>query len=245
MPTIKPQFITIHKPKAIHQVKPSMTIYCIEFYTHWTLLHKKKKKNPTTKPPITKTHKDRKIPKQKKTTSYSFGSKATPPPMKMTTDAMWSPSSSSPAQSLASDYDHSQSQLLHGDELLLLPGNSGDDSAHWSADGGCQSVSNNISYMNVSCISDLDISVTLFGYCSPFLVLTTVISNTLIVMVLSRRNMQTPTNTVLMGECGRKSVQADLRGSANGKPPNRKYWLKSVAPSDAQLPHHNTTVLQN
>lgn len=65
---------------------------------------------------------------------------------------------------------------------------------------GCMNAVANVSYMNVSCTSDLDISVTLFGYCSPFLVLTTVISNTLIVMVLSRRNMQTPTNALLMGK---------------------------------------------
>lgn len=59
---------------------------------------------------------------------------------------------------------------------------------------------NNISYLNVSCETNLDWSVPLYGYCSPFLLFTTIMANTLIVLVLSKRNMATPTNSVLMGK---------------------------------------------
>lgn len=58
----------------------------------------------------------------------------------------------------------------------------------------------NISYLNVSCETILSYSVPLYGYCTPFLLLTTVTANTLIVLVLSKRNMATPTNLVLMGK---------------------------------------------
>lgn len=66
----------------------------------------------------------------------------------------------------------------------------------------CQNLdfANNISYLNVSCETNLDWSVPLYGYCSPFLLFTTVLANTLIVLVLSKRNMATPTNSVLMGK---------------------------------------------
>lgn len=64
---------------------------------------------------------------------------------------------------------------------------------------GCQNYANNLTYLNVSCSTDLAFSVPLYGYLTPLLVIVTLISNTLIVMVLSKRNMQTPTNLVLMG----------------------------------------------
>lgn len=65
----------------------------------------------------------------------------------------------------------------------------------------CQQFSpNNISYLNISCESDLSYSIPLYGYCSPFLLLTTVVANTLIILVLSKRTMSSPTNLVLMGE---------------------------------------------
>lgn len=60
--------------------------------------------------------------------------------------------------------------------------------------------SHNLTYLNVSCETNLDYSVPLYGFCSPFLLFTTVLANTLIVLVLSKRNMATPTNSVLMGE---------------------------------------------
>lgn len=58
----------------------------------------------------------------------------------------------------------------------------------------------NISYLNVSCESNLRFSVILYGYFFPFLLLITIVANSLIVVVLSRRNMASPTNYVLMGK---------------------------------------------
>lgn len=60
---------------------------------------------------------------------------------------------------------------------------------------------NNMTYLNVSCETNLSYSVPLYGYFAPFLLFTTVTANTLIVLVLSKRNMATPTNSVLMGMC--------------------------------------------
>lgn len=65
---------------------------------------------------------------------------------------------------------------------------------------GCQMIAGNYSYLNVSCDSELQYSVPLYGYCTPFLLLITMTANSLIVIVLSRRNMATPTNSVLMGK---------------------------------------------
>lgn len=62
-----------------------------------------------------------------------------------------------------------------------------------------QMTPDNISYLNISCETDLSYSVPLYGYASPFLLVTTVIANTLIVLVLSKRTMTSPTNLVLMG----------------------------------------------
>lgn len=66
--------------------------------------------------------------------------------------------------------------------------------------GECLNYYENISYLNISCETILSYSVPLYGYCTPFLLLTTVTANTLIVLVLNKRNMATPTNLVLMGE---------------------------------------------
>lgn len=65
----------------------------------------------------------------------------------------------------------------------------------------CQQMApNNMSYLNISCETNLDYSVPLYGIFTPILLLTTIVANTLIVLVLSKRNMATPTNLVLMGE---------------------------------------------
>lgn len=64
----------------------------------------------------------------------------------------------------------------------------------------CQDSYYNISYLNVSCESNLSISVIFYGYFFPILLLITVVANSLIVVVLSRRNMASPTNSVLMGK---------------------------------------------
>lgn len=64
----------------------------------------------------------------------------------------------------------------------------------------CMNYNGNVSYLNVSCETILNYSVPLYGYCTPFLLLTTVTANTIIVLVLNKRNMATPTNLVLMGK---------------------------------------------
>lgn len=64
----------------------------------------------------------------------------------------------------------------------------------------CMNFNGNTTYLNISCETILNYSVPLYGYCTPFLLLTTVIANTIIVLVLNKRNMATPTNLVLMGK---------------------------------------------
>ncbi|XP_065364020.1 sex peptide receptor [Calliphora vicina] len=57
----------------------------------------------------------------------------------------------------------------------------------------------NHSYWNVTCDSPVEYIVPLYGYSMPFLLITTVLSNSLIVLILSKKKMSTPTNFVLMG----------------------------------------------
>lgn len=71
----------------------------------------------------------------------------------------------------------------------------------FSEDEYCINKYQNESYMNVSCDTILEYSMPLYGYCTPILLLITVTANTMIVLVLSKRNMATPTNCVLMGKC--------------------------------------------
>ncbi|CAD7090675.1 unnamed protein product [Hermetia illucens] len=68
----------------------------------------------------------------------------------------------------------------------------------FSEDEYCINKYQNESYMNVSCDTILEYSMPLYGYCTPILLLITVTANTMIVLVLSKRNMATPTNCVLM-----------------------------------------------
>lgn len=64
----------------------------------------------------------------------------------------------------------------------------------------CMNRAGNISYLNISCEFELEYATPLYGFCIPILLFVTVSANLLIVLVLSRRNMATPTNSVLMGE---------------------------------------------
>ncbi|XP_055530773.1 sex peptide receptor [Wyeomyia smithii] len=57
----------------------------------------------------------------------------------------------------------------------------------------------NTSYLNVSCETILNYGIPLYGYCTPFFILITLTANSLIVIVLSKRSMASPTNFVLMG----------------------------------------------
>lgn len=56
----------------------------------------------------------------------------------------------------------------------------------------------NVSYINVTCELPVKYAVPLYGYIMPYLLVITIIANTLIVVVLSKRHMRTPTNVVLM-----------------------------------------------
>ncbi|CAO1419194.1 unnamed protein product [Diamesa tonsa] len=62
----------------------------------------------------------------------------------------------------------------------------------------CSNFEGNITYLNISCETQLSYSLPLYGYITPFLILITIIANSLIVIVLSRRNMSSPTNSVLL-----------------------------------------------
>ncbi|PZC82848.1 hypothetical protein B5X24_HaOG209291 [Helicoverpa armigera] len=53
-------------------------------------------------------------------------------------------------------------------------------------------------YLNVTCEFPVNYAEPMYGYIAPFLLATTTVANTLIVVVLSRRHMRTPTNVVLM-----------------------------------------------
>lgn len=55
-----------------------------------------------------------------------------------------------------------------------------------------------ISYLNVTTELPIQYAQPMYGYVMPFLLLITIIANTLIVVVLSKRHMRTPTNAVLM-----------------------------------------------
>ncbi|KAJ8922210.1 hypothetical protein NQ315_004147 [Exocentrus adspersus] len=53
-------------------------------------------------------------------------------------------------------------------------------------------------YMNITEEMPISYAVPLYGYIVPFLLVITIVANTLIVVVLSKRHMRTPTNVVLM-----------------------------------------------
>lgn len=56
----------------------------------------------------------------------------------------------------------------------------------------------NQNFVNITCELPIEYAVPLYGYVMPFLLIITIIANTLIVVVLSKRHMRTPTNIVLM-----------------------------------------------
>ncbi|XP_035784576.1 sex peptide receptor-like [Anopheles albimanus] len=75
-------------------------------------------------------------------------------------------------------------------------GKIGNDSSYNYYD--CVAMDGNVSYLNVSCETILSYSIPLYGYCTPVLLLITLTANSLIVIVLSKRSMASPTNFVLM-----------------------------------------------
>ncbi|CAG9572974.1 unnamed protein product [Danaus chrysippus] len=68
---------------------------------------------------------------------------------------------------------------------------------NFTNDDYCTS-NNSHSYLNVTCEFPISYAEPMYGYIAPFLLATTIVANTLIVVVLSRRHMRTPTNVVLM-----------------------------------------------
>ncbi|VEN42657.1 unnamed protein product, partial [Callosobruchus maculatus] len=61
-----------------------------------------------------------------------------------------------------------------------------------------ENVSQKIDYLNITEEMPIAYAVPLYGYIMPFLLLVTMVANTLIVVVLSKRHMRSPTNVVLM-----------------------------------------------
>lgn len=55
-----------------------------------------------------------------------------------------------------------------------------------------------LEYLNVTLELPIKYAQPMYGYVMPFLLLITIVANTLIVVVLSKRHMRTPTNAVLM-----------------------------------------------
>lgn len=100
------------------------------------------------------------------------------------------------------DYGGGQLLVRFDDQQQLLAGGgvgSGDHQQQPPYDF-CMNRVDNVSYMNISCEIVLEYAIPLYGYCIPFLLFVTMAANLLIVIVLSRRTMATPTNSVLMGE---------------------------------------------
>lgn len=58
--------------------------------------------------------------------------------------------------------------------------------------------SNFSDYLNISNELPIKYAVPMYGYAMPLLLLVTIVANTLIVVVLSKKHMRTPTNAVLM-----------------------------------------------
>ena len=56
----------------------------------------------------------------------------------------------------------------------------------------------NATVLNITAALDIRYALPMYGYAMPFLLVVTIVANTLIVLVLSKRHMRTPTNTVLM-----------------------------------------------
>lgn len=67
---------------------------------------------------------------------------------------------------------------------------------YWEDNG--TKFNNNLTYVNITKELPLAYAVPLYGYLMPILLAITMVANTLIVVVLSRRHMRTPTNVVLM-----------------------------------------------
>ncbi|XP_063227068.1 sex peptide receptor [Bacillus rossius redtenbacheri] len=79
--------------------------------------------------------------------------------------------------------------------LLPVPGPA---AANGSAPAAADLNYTYVNYLNVTCELPIRYAQPMYGYIVPFLLVVTIIANTLIVVVLSKRHMRTPTNAVLM-----------------------------------------------
>lgn len=61
-----------------------------------------------------------------------------------------------------------------------------------------QAENNHTDYLNISNELPIKYALPMYGYAMPLLLLVTIVANTLIVVVLSKKHMRTPTNAVLM-----------------------------------------------
>lgn len=96
--------------------------------------------------------------------------------------------------SIVANYENLNVTTIDTTEPYEYNGSGYNDSDYY-----CSNFEGNITYLNISCETQLSYSLPLYGYITPFLILITIIANSLIVIVLSRRNMTTPTNSVLLG----------------------------------------------
>uniref|UniRef100_A0A182JY91 G-protein coupled receptors family 1 profile domain-containing protein n=1 Tax=Anopheles christyi TaxID=43041 RepID=A0A182JY91_9DIPT len=62
----------------------------------------------------------------------------------------------------------------------------------------CLASEGNTTYLNVSCETILNYSIPLYGYCIPILLLVTLAANSLIIIILNKKSMASPTNCILM-----------------------------------------------
>ncbi|XP_046638116.1 sex peptide receptor-like [Daphnia pulicaria] len=91
--------------------------------------------------------------------------------------------------------------LAYDDELMDLDAALARNWSHFNHNNN--SMVNNATmggnrYLNITADLDISYALPLYGYIMPFLVVITIIANTLIVLVLSKKHMRTPTNLVLM-----------------------------------------------
>lgn len=91
------------------------------------------------------------------------------------------------------DYDESYFNMSNG--VVILPGigigmNGGNIS-------GNDSILRSGQHLNITMDLNIEYALPLYGYIMPFLVVVTICANTLIVVVLSKKHMRTPTNLVL------------------------------------------------
>lgn len=62
----------------------------------------------------------------------------------------------------------------------------------------CGNYSTECCHLNITESSPINYAIPIMGYCMPFLILITIIANTMVVVVLSKRHMRSPTNAVLL-----------------------------------------------